>query len=165
MVTLDLVQSQRQIAKTADLADKIWNEYYPVIIGQSQVVYMLANYQSMDAISTQINNGQLYFLIKLQHQTVGYLSIVSEEGHGALQLSKLYLLKSFRRQGIAKYCVQRVREIALGKGASLLWLTVNRYNAAAISAYEKLGFVTTMACVEDIGDSFVMDDFRMELQL
>jgi hypothetical protein len=44
-------------------------------------------------------------------------------------------------------------------------LTVNRFNRQAIAAYERRGFQMMGTVVKDIGDGFVMDDYRMELNL
>jgi len=42
-----------------------------------------------------------------------------------------------------------------------LWLTVNKENAVSIAFYERIGFTTQEAMVTDIGEGFVMDDYRM----
>ena len=45
---------------------------------------------------------------------------------------------------------------------SKIYLTVNKNNINAIRAYEKLGFKNIESLVSDIGNGFVMDDFKME---
>ncbi|PCI47917.1 MAG: GNAT family N-acetyltransferase [Moraxellaceae bacterium] len=168
MARLIEVESPQEVDETAILAHEIWNEHFPNIIGQSQVDYMLDKFQSVDAISGQIKAGQLYYLIECHQEVVGYLSLLFQEGvshteNSSIQLSKLYLLKNSRRQGVAKSVLVLVREIMRQQGAKRLWLTVNKYNDGAIKAYQKLGFVKVGDVVKDIGASFVMDDFEMEL--
>ena len=43
-----------------------------------------------------------------------------------------------------------------------IWLTVNKYNTAAIKAYKKMGFINIAAITQDIGNGFIMDDYKME---
>ena len=40
-------------------------------------------------------------------------------------------------------------------------LTVNRHNAGSIAFYERMGFAVAGALVQEIGEGFVMDDYRM----
>ena len=44
-------------------------------------------------------------------------------------------------------------------------LTVNINNTNSIKAYEKMGFINIGPVVADIGAGFVMDDFKMQLNL
>ena len=46
-------------------------------------------------------------------------------------------------------------------GCRELWLTVNRNNTGSIAFYERMGFRKTDELVTDIGNGFVMDDWRM----
>ena len=168
MVKLIEVNSPQKVIKTAALAHEIWNEHFPDIIGQSQVDYMLKNFQSVSAIHEQLKAGQFYYLIECHQEEVGYLSLLFQDGisqaeNSSIQLSKLYLLKNSRRQGLTKSALVLVREMMRKHGASRLWLTVNKYNEDAIKAYQKLGFIKVGEVVKDIGASFVMDDFEMEL--
>ena len=43
-----------------------------------------------------------------------------------------------------------------------LWLTVNRHNEGFIDFYHRVGFHIACPMVQDIGDGFVMDDYKME---
>jgi hypothetical protein len=51
--------------------------------------------------------------------------------------------------------------MARERGATHLWLTVNKGNAS-VQAYERLGFRIVEAMVIDIGGGYVMDDYKME---
>jgi RimJ/RimL family protein N-acetyltransferase len=41
-------------------------------------------------------------------------------------------------------------------------LTVNKHNYSSIQVYEKMGFITIDAIVQEIGNGYVMDDYVME---
>jgi len=170
MVKLTLVDCPQRIEETARLAHEIWNEHFPEIIGQPQVDYMLNKFQSVRAISQQIENAYGYYLIERSGEVVGYLALLAsasttEVKSSSVQLSKLYLLKAARHQGVATQVVALIRVIVLEQGGSTIWLTVNKYNNAAIKAYHRLGFVTEGDVVADIGGGFVMDDYKMTLRI
>ena len=60
---IEAVTGYDQVETIEGLADEIWNEHFTRIIGKAQVDYMLDKFQSKEAITEQINNGFLYFLI------------------------------------------------------------------------------------------------------
>jgi diamine N-acetyltransferase len=165
MTHLLAVDTESQIDTLAGLAYSIWNEHYPAIIGHEQVDYMVTKFQSATEIARQIQEGFAYYLIEHQDQTVGYLALAPDPLNRRLQLSKLYIDASQRGQGIGKTALGQIKKMAEEQGYETLWLTVNKYNADAIKAYESMGFITTDSLVTDIGNGFVMDDYKMEIQI
>lgn len=160
---IEAVDDNRQIEIVEGLADEIWHEYFTVIIGKAQVDYMLEEFQSRAAISKQIKNGFLYYLIKHDDGYAGYLA-VQPQGP-LLFLSKLYILPTERGKGLGRKAMLFVERLAAEKCASKISLTVNRYNSATIAVYKRLGFEVTEEVVQDIGGGFVMDDYRMEKEV
>lgn len=154
------VTSDNQIVDVESLAREIWTEHYTPIIGKEQVAYMLDNFQSRQAISDQIKAGVLYFLIREEDTFIGYLA-VQQKGN-ELFLSKIYVKRSKRGKGYGKKTVLFVEQLARERHLARLVLTVNKNNVDSIKAYEKLGFKTIGALVQDIGNGFVMDDYKME---
>lgn len=156
------VTTADQIKQVAALARQIWTEHFTPIIGSAQVEYMLCEIQSEAAIADQIRNkGYHYYLLDTDSQIVGYCGIAFNDD--ALFLSKLYILKAFRGKGIARKAIDFLKSIARKKKLDKITLTCNKYNAGPITAYEKLGFVNTGPIVQDIGQGFIMDDYKMEL--
>jgi len=154
---LQQVKSPQEIETTHKLAQEIWTQHYTPIIGIDQVNYMLANIQSLEAITDHISIGQDYFLINDQGQDVGYFSIY-EKGE-MLFLSKLYIKFNCRGKGLGKFAMNFIEKQALEKKLKGIELTVNKYNDKTIEAYKKLGFTQTMELVQDIGNGFIMDDY------
>ncbi len=157
------VATKNHIEAVEALAREIWTEHYIPIIGKEQVAYMLARFQSAQAISEQIANGYLYFLIQEAGQFIGYISVQPKEQE--LFLSKIYVLSSWRGRGYGRKAVRFVEGLAKGKGLTKIVLTVNKNNTLAIKAYEAIGFKKVEAIVQDIGHGFVMDDYRMEKEI
>ena len=154
------VQTAAEIKIVADLAKIIWTEHYTPIIGEGQVSYMLDKFQSPTAIQDQMDNGMKYYLTQFQNNFVGYFSFSYNEE--VLFLSKLYVLKSARGNGVAKAALSFIGEQASNYGVHKIRLTVNKYNFNSITAYKKMGFVNVDSIVQDIGNGYVMDDYVLE---
>lgn len=152
------VQEEEQVEEVARLAGVIWEEYYTDILGEEQVAYMLATFQSPRKIKEDIDSGKMeYYLMEAGPERVGYLAI--EWQKDTLFLSKLYLLQSARRKGYASQALLHLMGWAREHGKQKLELTVNKYNEASIHFYERMGFERVASVVNPIGDGFVMDDY------
>jgi diamine N-acetyltransferase len=158
------VSRREQIASVASLAREIWDEYYVPLIGEAQVDYMVARFQSEAAIQQQIREDYEYFLVHRGQNDVGYLAVQEDAPSRRMFISKLYLTKGARGTGTGRACMEFIEHSARGRGLSALWLTVNKGNPS-VAVYERLGFRISDAIVMDIGGGFVMDDFRMEREL
>ena len=155
---LERVESPEQIAAVAALARETWMQHYVPIIGAAQVAYMLAKFQSAEAIARQIAaEGYEYHLAP----GAGYLALVPDPAKISLLLSKIYVRAALRGTGLGRAMVTFAETRCGELGCRELWLTVNRNNAGSIAFYERLGFRKTQPLVTDIGGGFVMDDWRM----
>lgn len=155
------VITEHQIADLADLAKKVWNEYFVSILIQDQIDYMVDKFQSMPAMTEQIQNqGYQYYFLNLEGKNIGYIGVREETGK--LFLSKLYIVKEYRGKGFASEAFEFLENMCQNKKIRAIWLTVNRYNEDTIHIYEKKGFQTIRTHVMDIGEGYVMDDFVME---
>lgn len=163
-ITIKPVTSPDSIKLVAQLAQEIWNEYYVPIIGQEQVDYMIGKYQSIPAISKQIDNKDyIYFLIYAEEKAVGYIGMQIREQE--LFLSKYYVHSSQRGKGYGKEALEFIRQYAVERGLLGISLTVNKFNSNSIAAYEKMGFLNLGPTIADIGNGFIMDDYKMRLPL
>lgn len=157
------VSNEAQISTIENLAYEIWYQHYTPIIGKQQVEYMLARFQSVEAMREQIKNGFLYFLILDKNVPLGYMSVelLSE----TLFLSKFYVKEAERGKGYGRKMIVYLEALAKEKKLDTIALTVNKYNTKSIKMYEKVGFDITGAVVKDIGEGFIMDDYQMEKRL
>jgi ribosomal protein S18 acetylase RimI-like enzyme len=153
------------IERLSQFAGRIWRDHYRPIIGNAQVEYMLANFQSPSGIARQCAAGYQYFWILEHDLPLAYFAWIMTDEDQSLQLSKLYVDKNHRRHGLGRHIIQLAADYGLKHDLSLLWLTVNRHNQTAIDFYLGNGFVNTESLVQDIGGGFVMDDFKMVKQL
>ena len=160
---IEKVSDNNQIEIIAGLAYEIWNEHFTPIIGKAQVDYMLEKFQSKKAITKQIKNGFLYFLIKKNHDHIGYIGVLPKEKQ--LFLSKLYITSAQRGKGHGRNAIEFLEKLAIEKGLSKISLTVNKNNSATIKTYKNLGFENGGSIVQDIGKDFVMDDYIMDKEV
>ena len=154
------VKDEKLIRIVESLAQEIWNEHYIPIIGENQVKYMLENFQSREAVSLQIKEGFLYYLISHNDSYAGYFSVILRDTD--LFLSKIYIKAENRGKGIGKKVFQFAEKIALDNKLTEILLTANKNNLNSIKSYEKSGFVVVDSVVQDIGGGFFMDDYLMK---
>ncbi|MFD2724642.1 GNAT family N-acetyltransferase [Hyunsoonleella rubra] len=159
MIEIVKADDERQFKSIESLADEIWRQHYTPIIGIDQVKYMLKRFQSIEAIQQQIQDGFLYFILKFKSEEAGYISIKKDKE--ALFLSKIYVLKSLRGHGIGKKAMDFIERKAQETHCTSIQLTVNKNNVNSIKVYENMGFVKEADIIIDIGNGFVMDDYRM----
>jgi Acetyltransferases, including N-acetylases of ribosomal proteins len=149
-----------QIQDVATLALTIWNEHFVSIIGQEQVDYMVAKFQSYPALKEQVQNDYEYFLFELDNTFLGYMGIRKEKD--ALFLSKLYLLQDARGKGIARKALHFLKELCHIYKLHRIWLTCNKYNEHTLTVYKHLGFQIIATQESDIGEGYIMDDYILE---
>jgi diamine N-acetyltransferase len=155
------VNTAEEITEVARLAAIIWREYYVSIITIEQIDYMIEKFQSVPAITDQIQHqGYEYYLIHHNGSVVGYMSVREEEGK--LFLSKFYIAREHRGRGYASQALVFLEQLCKARNLSYIWLTVNRHNESSIAVYEKKGFRTVREQIADIGNGFIMDDYIMK---
>lgn len=154
------VKTSIEIKTLFNVVQPIWQEVFTPIIGNEQVAYMLENYQSIDNITTEIDNGTHYFLLSYDGKFVGYTAY--EETDTQIYISKLYLSSELRGKGFSSDIFNWYEE--LGKGKTL-HLNVNQGNKLAISVYEHRGFKCIGDRYVDIGAGYVMNDYIYEKEI
>ena len=147
-----------------DLAERIWRAAYAAMIPPEQIDYMLAWMYGAETITRELGEGAVWEVALDGAEPVGFFSVTFEEASQA-KLQKLYLLPERQGAGLGKAMIERVHEVAAARGASVIWLQVNKRNARAIRAYERAGYTVERSAVFDIGRGFVMDDFIMQRAL
>ncbi len=160
MDNINEVKSDNEILIIEELAREIWKEHYTPIIGSDQVEYMLDKYQSRESIFNQIREeGYTYFLVQEDGKYIGYIGIQLREDE--LFLSKIYIRDSKRGKGFGRKAIDYLQKLAKKNNIYRISLTVNKNNINSIKVYEKIGFDNQGPVVQDIGNGFVMDDYKM----
>ena len=142
-----------EIETIACLANEIWREYYIPIIGREQVDYMLARFQNVTAIRHQINSGYHYFLLSIGTEPVAYFALLPDTEQNGLHISKLYVRSNQRRKGFGSQIIAFIETYGHRHGLT--------QNHCAIDFYLRNKFINAGSLIQDIGNGFVMDDFKM----
>lgn len=159
MIEIKAYNTAEQLRDLCALAEVIWTNHYTPIIGSAQVRYMLDKFQSERAVTEQITSGYTYYGIELDGKLQAYFSVEKRSGH--LFLSKFYVAESSRGKGLGKEALRFIEGLALNSGLEEIQLTVNKYNKNSIAYYQHMGFEIAEAVVFDIGQGYIMDDYRM----
>lgn len=157
------VVSADDVALLADIASRVWHEFFPSLLSAGQIDYMVEKFQSPGALSAQLGEGYEYFFVVSGGEKIGYAGV--KPGGKKLFLSKLYILKKFRRQGLASQTFAFLEGICRSRGLASVWLTVNRHNTHSIEVYRAKGFDVVREQMADIGGGYVMDDYVMEKKI
>lgn len=157
-IELEKVTTMEAVNVLEPLIKVIWEETFIPIIGQKQVDYMLAVYQSKAEISRQIKENEAeYFLVFYEAMPVGYVAYRKEQKR--LFISKIYLLNHYQGKGLATKIFAWIEETARANKLSALYLHVNQNNKKAIEIYEHKGFINSGEIITDIDEGFLMEDF------
>ncbi|MBX7042313.1 MAG: GNAT family N-acetyltransferase [Ignavibacteria bacterium] len=154
------VTDDEQLTRLSELAHRIWNMYYPDIIGQKQVDYMLGKMYSLGALKEQISNGHTFVAGYVDGKMVGFLSY-SKTSEMEYMIHKWYVDVSIHGKGVGR----KLFDAAFVKtDYDVIRLTVNRQNFKAVNFYFRFGFTIERVADFDIGDGFFMNDFVMILK-
>lgn len=159
------VESDEDRAQLAALANEIWHEYWPALIGASQTDYMVEQFQSLDAIERDMReHAYEYWFVRAgdDRRIVGYTGGRVEPETSRYFISKVYLLAEERGHGFASKTIDFYEKLCRTRGLHAMYLTVNKHNDLGVRAYRGKGFETIDAVETDIGEGYVMDDFIME---
>jgi len=158
------VTTPDQIAIVCKLATIIWRDCFPRIIGPRQVESMLEAWQSPSAVTSQIESGTGYILVKWQAEAVGYCAWTNQPDK-TTKLSKFYLCPQQQGKGFASAMMQHIETAARQAGATKIWLQVNRHNYRAIHFYHKAGFSIVRDQFQQVVPGCCIDDHIMEKHL
>ena len=156
------ILNDEQLNILVDVANEVWHEFFPCILSEEQIDYMVDKFQSYDAMKKQMEDGYEYFFLKNNDEICGYMGIHEEMEEKKMFLSKLYLKKEHRGKGYAGQTLKELFKMSRERGLNIVWLTVNKHNEHTIEVYEHMGFAKARTQVADIGNGFVMDDYIME---
>lgn len=160
-MTLREISSEADIRRLAKAAKEVWREANTSFCSEEQVEYMIAKYQSFEAISGQLMNGYRYLLLEEEGDICAYIGIQPQGP--TLFLSKFYVMRPYRGRGLFSAGLEVLKQICRDGDMCSIYLTVNRNNHHAIDVYLHKGFQIIREEATDIGFGFVMDDYILEL--
>lgn len=158
------IVTQKQASELAKVAEKIYYDYYAGLIGEENVKYMLAEYQTANSVIDQIKTRKHnYYEIFCDGSFCGYFDITFE-GRRVI-LDKIYVNKEYRKKGIARYVVAHIEKLSQPLGINKIIVDILLKNEAACTAYERLGFVKLKEGVMTLGNGFKTEYAEMEKKI
>lgn len=174
----------RDIPVIMALAEATWEPTYRFIISKEQLEYMYRVIYTPASLKRQMQEQHHTFLVAyVDEQPAGYASFgplpaptpladgnapspaaAGPAAGRAFKLHKIYVLPSQQGQGLGVRLLEAVEQAAGAAQGQVLELNVNRYNAAAISFYERHGYQRQRE--EDVAiGPYWMNDFVLRKEL
>jgi diamine N-acetyltransferase len=123
------------------------------------VNFFLQEYQTAAAIQKQVLADYEYYLLEDDGNALGYLGL--QLATGKIVISKLYLLKNYRRLGWGNEALHFTCNRALQLKAKKIQLVVHRNNNNAIRFYRQHGFEITKPLVHSFENGYAVEDYLM----
>ncbi|CAH1000642.1 hypothetical protein LEM8419_01776 [Neolewinella maritima] len=160
------------------IARLTWPETFKGILSTDQIAYMLDRMYRPAALTAQLAQGHVFDLLLdadrttddysgqtgMRYRPVGYVSHELDYAPGITKIHKLYLLPGAQGQGFGRLLIDHVARAARRAGQQHLRLDVN-YQNSAVDFYSYLGFAKIGRFDTDIGEGYLMEDWRMERPL
>ncbi len=153
---------EKDIWKIQKVAHTTWPLAFDGILKDAQLYYMLDLMYTTASLQKQLKEGHLFYSYEEDGVVMGFVGIKIYDSY--LKIHKIYIIPDFQGKSIGKKLINHVIEIAKTNNLESISLNVNRYNKA-VTFYEHLGFVTELVEDIDIGNGYLMEDYRMRLTL
>ena len=176
-----MLHSHRIVRATPDdlptierIARATWPDTFASILEPEQIEYMLQMMYRPEALREQLEQGHVFHLLlggqgqvangyggtTERYRAVGYVSHQLDYLPDTTKIHKLYVLPNAQGKGYGRALLETVERLAVRAGQKDLRLDVN-YRNRAISFYEQQGFDKIERFDTEIGDGFLMEDWRM----
>ncbi|WP_269242661.1 GNAT family N-acetyltransferase [Flavobacterium limnophilum] len=157
--TVEDFETIRSIAHTT------WPVTYGEILSKEQLDYMLDKMYSDAALMDNLNKGHHFLLAKEDSVCLGFASFEHHYlNEKCTRLHKIYLLPETQGKGLGKLLLERIVVLAKENHSDRISLNVNRFNKAC-AFYKKMGFEVVGQEDLDIGNGYLMEDYKMELKI
>ena len=164
MITISQATS-KDIPIIQDIAHKTWPITYGSILSKAQLDYMLDLMYSDESLLEQLKTKPLFFLAYEDDVCLGFTSCENNyQNKKVTRIHKIYILPEAQGKGVGKALVDKVVALAKENQSNIISLNVNKFNKA-VSFYKKIGFEIASEEDLDIGNGFLMEDYKMELKL
>lgn len=160
MLTLSKAKIE-DIAIIQEIAKQTWPKTYGLILSDQQLKYMLKLMYSDTSLVEQFNGTSQFFIAKEEDNILGFASFEANFIENTTRIHKIYILPEAQGKGIGQLFIEKAKTIAQKNQNTIISLNVNKHNKAVLF-YQKMGFEIVAEEILEIGNGFVMDDYKME---
>jgi GNAT superfamily N-acetyltransferase len=147
------------------IARKTWPVVYGKILSKAQIDYMLDKMYSEATLFDNLNKGHCFLLAKEDSVCLGFASFEHRYlNEKCTRLHKIYLLPESQGKGMGKMLLEKIKAFAKENHSDTISLNVNRFNKAH-SFYKKMGFEIVAEEDLEIGNGYLMEDYKMEKKI
>ncbi len=145
---IELVPCEMQdIEELSDLARKTYYDTFKVRNSPEEMDKYLEDAFDVSTLLEEMNNpDSLFYFIKVDAQTAGYLKLNTGRAQTKLQdpdlmeIQRIYIDPEFQDSGLGPLMITQAIRIAKNDGKKGIWLGVWEKNDKAMDFYEKFGF-------------------------
>ncbi|MBU0695395.1 MAG: GNAT family N-acetyltransferase [Bacteroidetes bacterium] len=129
----------------SQVANKAYNDHYLYLWDDGGEFYVQANFTPPQFEKELSDSNALFYLIYKDEEAVGYLKLNIHKAfqdftdQQALELERIYLMKSVTGQGVGSHVMNFVIALAREKQKSIIWLK-SMDSSASVSFYQQHGF-------------------------
>jgi ribosomal protein S18 acetylase RimI-like enzyme len=164
MITISQATS-KDIPIIQEIAHKTWPITYGSILSKAQLDYMIDLMYSDSSLLEQLKTKPLFFLAYEDDVCLGFTSCENNYlNNNVTRIHKIYILPEAQGKGVGKALIEKVIGIAKENQSEVISLNVNKFNKA-VSFYKKIGFEIASEEDLDIGNGYLMEDYKMELKI
>jgi ribosomal protein S18 acetylase RimI-like enzyme len=164
MITISQATS-KDIPIIQEIAHKTWPITYGSILSKAQLDYMMDLMYSDASLLEQLKTKPLFFLAQEVDSFLGFISCENNyHNNKVTRLHKIYILPEAQGKGVGKALIEKVIAIARENQSEVISLNVNKFNKA-VTFYKKIGFEIASEEDLDIGNGYLMEDYKMELKI
>lgn len=170
-LTFSFMRSE-DVEELSVLARRIWLAYYPSLISQAQIEFMLERNYNVQTLRDNLADGQSVMVVRQEGYIKGFLGVgeLAKVVHPLLRgerigkesyfLHRCYLVQELHGRGAGKALFDE----ALNKMPQVthMRLQVHRGNIQAQKFYKRQGFQVVAEHDFDLGQGFQMTDYVME---
>lgn len=150
------------IPSIQSIAQETWPITYGAILSATQLEFMMDMMYSDTSLTQQIQGKQLFYMVTSANKTIAFFAIEHHyQNEAVTRIHKIYLLPETQGKGIGKQLIDCIATLASEHDSKKLSLNVNRYNKA-LHFYQKIGFAIIKEEDIEIGNGYLMEDYRME---
>jgi GNAT superfamily N-acetyltransferase len=149
-----------------EIAYATWPVTYGEILSKEQLDYMLGMMYSEATLLDNVTNKGHHFIFANENTIP--LGFASYEHHylktNTTRLHKLYLLPESQGKGMGKMLMDKIVALAKENQCDVISLNVNKFNKSHFF-YTKMGFDIIAEEDLEIGNGYLMEDYKMEKKL
>lgn len=130
-----------------DIAEQTYDDTFrPFNTAENMEAYLKSAFKTEKVQEELMNKNSSFYLLTVDNELAGYLKTNIYEAQTeindpkALEIERIYILKSFHSKGLGGLLLDYAVQLAKGLGKSYVWLGVWEKNEKAIAFYVRNGF-------------------------